>query len=143
MRQFLKFFIALCVATIIVLAIRVFAFTIYSSPVTIGHTLRSGEKVVVNKLCRSREFQKGELIIFTDSGEAPGYAIIGPPQSLGMVIAVPGDTITVRKQRYRIPYRCCDRCQCQDCKLYLVDTGYAQCLVHKHQVVGKARRLFR
>lgn len=137
MRQLLRFLLALCVAVMLVIGVRMFAFTVYASPVTIGSGVHKGSKVVVNKLCRNENFEKGEYIIFTVSGEAPQFAVVEPPQQIGMVVAVPGDTITVEKQRYRIPYICCDRCQCSDCRLYLVDTGGAHKLVHKHQVVGK------
>ena len=123
------------------LIVRIFAFTIYSAPSSIGGKLKEGDKVVVNKLSHCQEFQKGDLLVFTEKGEAPRFAIIEPPQSLGMVVAVPGDTITVNKQRYRIPYKCCERCQCHDCKLYLVDTGCGKRLVHKHQIIGKASSL--
>ena len=55
---------------------------------------------------------------------------------------VPGDTITVDSATYRIPYRCCRRCTCRNCKLYLVNTGQSRVLVHLHQVEGKATRLY-
>lgn len=115
-----------------------FAFTIYTAPASIGKYLKTGDRVVVNKLSHCQDLQRGNLIVFTVSGEPPAFALVGPPQQLGQIIAVPGDVIVVKKQRYRIPYKCCDRCQCVDCKLYLVDTGHSQRLVHKHQIVGKA-----
>lgn len=139
MRQFLKFFVALVIAVAVVMAIRVFAVTIYTAPNAIGKNMRTGQRVMVNKLCRDN-FKKGDVFAFTVSGDAPTFALVGPPQELGEVIAVPGDTITVNKQRYLIPYKCCVRCQCHDCKLYLVNTGNARLLVHKHQIVGKILR---
>ncbi len=141
MRQFLKFLIALLIAVIIVMAIRLFAFTVYTAPVAIGKGVRAGQRVMVNKLCRHSEFKRGDFLAFTVSGEAPMFAIVDPPQELGMVVAVPGDTIAVKRQHYRIPFKCCDRCQCHDCCLYLVDTGNGRRLVHKHQIIGKALSL--
>lgn len=138
MRQFLKFAVALVAAVAIVMAIRVFAFSVYTAPVSIGKELKAGKRVVVNKLNSHKDFTRGDLLVFTVSGEAPAFSLIGPPQELGMVVAVPGDTITVKGQRYRIPYKCCDRCQCRDCRLYLVDTGNARRLVYKHQIIGQA-----
>lgn len=141
MRQFLKFLIALLIAVIIVVAIRTFAFTVYTAPVAVGNGVRAGQKVAVNKLCRHSDFRRGDLLAFTVSGEAPAVAIVDPPQEIGMVVAVPGDTIAVKGQRYRIPFKCCDRCQCHNCRLYLVDTGNGRRLVHKHQIVGKVLSL--
>lgn len=137
MRQILNFIIALCIAVIIVIAVHMFAFTIYTSPVTIGNSLRKGDHVVVNKFNRYGDFSRGELIVFTTKGEAPHFSFLEPLQEIGLIVAVPGNIITVGKERYRIPYKCCDRCQCYDCCLYLVDTGNGRKLVHKHQVVGK------
>lgn len=130
----------MCIAVIIVIAVRMFAFTIYISPVTIGNSLHGGDHVVVNKFNRYGNFSRGDLIVFTTNGEAPHIAFLEPPQEIGMIVAVPGNIITVNKVRYRIPYKCCDRCQCSDCCLYLVDTGNGRKLVHKHQVVGKILR---
>lgn len=138
MRQFLKFIVALCVATLILTAIRTFAFTVYTAPVSIGNHPMAGQKVMVNKLCRHDDFRRGDLIVFTVSGEAPAFSLVGPPQELGRVVALPGDTINVKGLRYRIPKKCCNRCQCDDCRLYLVDTGVSRLLVHKHQVTGRA-----
>lgn len=143
MWQFLKFAAALVVAVAIVAVIRVFAFTIYTVPVSIGKKMMAGDKVVVNKLARSGDFGRGDIMSVTIEGEAHPYSLMGQPQQLGEVIAVPGDTVMVKGQRYRIPYKCCDKCQCRDCKLYLVETGYAKRLVHKHQVVGRAWNIFR
>lgn len=143
MRQLLKFAVALCVAVAVVIAVRMAAFTVCTAPVSIGGQLRAGSRVVVNKLRRCADFRRGDLMAFTVDGSTPRLSLTEPPQQIGMVAAVPGDTITVRGQRYRIPYKCCDRCQCADCRLYLVDTGSGRRLVHKHQVVGRVVRFGR
>lgn len=142
-RQLLKFIIALAIAMAVVVVVRVFAITIYTVPAPLGQGLRTGDRVVVNKLVRSRAPRRGDLIVFTVSGEAPAVSLIGPPQELGLVVNLPGDTIAVSARRYVIPLRCCDRCPCRDCRLYLVETGHGKRLVYKHQIVGKAVPLFR
>ena len=142
-RQLLKFVIALAIAMAVVVVVRVFAITIYTVPAPLGQGLRTGDRVVVNKLVRSRAPRRGDLIVFTVSGDAPSVSLIGPPQELGLVVNLPGDTIVISSRRYVIPLRCCDRCPCRDCRLYLVETGHGKRLVYKHQIVGKAVPLFR
>lgn len=127
----------------IVVVVRVFAITIYTVPAPLGQGLRTGDRVVVNKLARSRAPRRGDLIVFTVRGDAPAVSLIGPPQELGQVVNLPGDTINVARRRYVIPLKCCDRCPCRDCRLYLVETGHGKRLVYKHQIVGKAARLFK
>lgn len=127
----------------LVVVVRVFAITIYTVPAPLGQGLRTGDRVVVNKLARSHAPRRGELIVFTVSGEAPAVSLIGPPQELGQVVNLPGDTIAISASRYVIPLRCCDRCPCRDCRLYLVETGHGKRLVYKHQIVGMAVPLFR
>ncbi|EGN55965.1 hypothetical protein Premu_0483 [Hallella multisaccharivorax DSM 17128] len=142
-RQLLKFILALAVAVAIVVVIRMFAFTICTVPTPIGQELRTGNRMIVNKLTRCHDLRQGDLIVFTVSGEAPAISLIGPPQEIGMVVNLPGDTITVKRRRWLIPIRCCNRCPCRDCKVYLVDTGHGYRLVHRHQIIGKAVRLFK
>ncbi len=127
----------------LVVVVRVFAITIYTVPAPLGQGLRTGDRVVVNKLARSHALRRGELIVFTVSGEAPAVSLIGPPQEVGEVVNLPGDTIKAGRSRYVIPFKCCDRCPCRDCCLYLVETGHGKRLVHRHQIVGKAARLFK
>lgn len=141
-RQIIKFIIALAAAVALVVVVRMFAFTVYTVPAPIGQGLRTGDRVLVNKVVRGRAVKRGELIVFTVSGEAPAVSLIGPPQELGKVLNLPGDTITISGRLYLIPMRCCDRCPCRDCRLYLVETGRGKRLVYKHQIVGKATRLF-
>lgn len=130
MRQAIKVLSALAVAMVVVLAVRAYAFTIYTVPTDISSQLRRGDRVLVNRLSRV-DFRRGELMVF----RAPGDVV-------GRVVAVPGDTIGLAGRRYVIPDICCSRCGCTDCKLYLVSLGHSETLVHKHQVVGRAVRLF-
>ncbi len=156
MKQALKALLTLFGALVIVFIVRAYSFTIYTAPVAVGHTLVPGDRVLVNKWVRAG-FVRGDLLVFSPQD---GPRAVGPESGgrtdgshgwpllrtrcelVGRVEALPGDTITWRGVRYRIPLRCCRRCGCPDCKLYLVDTGHGQLLVHRHQVVGKARRLF-
>ena len=142
-RQLLKFVIALAIAMTVVVVVRMFAITVYTVPAPLGQGLRTGDRVVVNKLARSRAPHRGDLIVFTVSGDAPSVSLIGPPQEIGQVVNLPGDTIAISTRRYVIPLRCCDRCPCRDCRLYLVETGHGKRIVYKHQIVGKAVPLFR
>ncbi len=130
MRQFAKFIVALGVFMVLFLAVRAFAFAIYTVPTDVMPTLRKGDRVVVNKVAHAT-FERGDLMVFHQSARL-----------VGAVVAIPGDTINVGGNRYRIPYRCCRRCACHDCKLYLVNTGQQRLLVHLHQVEGKAKRLY-
>lgn len=130
MKQTLKFVMALGVAILVVFAVRAYLFTTYTVQDNIGHVLRRGDKVLVNKWWRA-PIQRGDLLVFDVS-----------PAAIGQVVALPGDTITLAGVRYRIPVTCCNRCQCPDCKLYLFDVGTQKTLVFKHRVVGKAYRLW-
>ncbi len=130
MRQTAKFLLALGVFVAIFLAVRAFAFAIYTVPTDVTPTLVKGDRVVVNKVTHAT-FRRGDLMVFRQ-----------PERLVGAVLAVPGDTIHVGRTNYRIPYHCCRRCACADCKLYLVDTGRSRTLVHLHQVEGKATRLY-
>ncbi len=130
MRQFAKFVAAVGVFAAIFLAVRAFAFAIYTVPADVAPTLRKGDRVMVDKV-HSAPFERGDLMVFRC-----------PERLVGTVVAVPGDTVSVGGARYRIPRRCCRRCACADCKLYLVSTGRTRCLVHLHQVEGKATKVY-
>jgi signal peptidase I len=140
MKQVLKFAAALCVALVLVMGVRAVAFSLCRVPSDIGRELRRGDRVWVNKLARTANFSRGDIVVFDTSGTPPCISLYNRDEAIGCVVAVPGDTITVAGRRYRIPYRCCDRCGCDDCRLYLVDTGHGCRLVHKHQIVGRGRR---
>ena len=130
MRNALKFVLALIVALALMLAVRAFIFTVYTVPFDLNRQFRKGDRVVVNRLQHSH-LKRGEVIVFGDSIPL-----------IGLVKAVPGDTLTIGRDRYLIPRRCCDRCPCPNCHFYLVHTGSSEMLVHEYQIVGKAFRLF-
>lgn len=130
MRNALKFILALIVALALMLAVRAFVFTVYTVPADLSKDFRKGDRVMVNRLLRTH-FDRGDVVIFGDSISL-----------LGRIKAVPGDTLSIGRDRYLIPYRCCDRCPCPDCHFYLVKTDTAELLVHHFQIRGKAFRLF-
>ena len=61
---------------------------------------------------------------------------------IGRIEKLPGDTLRIGKASYIIPMVCCKRCGCKDCRFYLLKTPTGQQLVHKHQMIGKAFKLF-
>ena len=61
---------------------------------------------------------------------------------IGRVEKLPGDTVRIDTASYIIPVVCCRRCGCKDCRFYLLKTPTGQQLVHKHQMIGKAYKLF-
>ena len=130
MKQALKALSALGIALVIVLAVRAYAFTVYTVPTDISQTLRRGDRVVVNRLSHV-ELRKGELVVFRRRGDV-----------IGKVEAVPGDTVRIGSRLYLVPWRCCPKCKCNDCKLYLVNLGQGWTLVYQHQMVGRATKLF-
>ena len=130
MKQALKALSAFGIALIIVLAVRAYAFTVYTVPTDISRTLRRGDRVMVNRLSHV-EFKKGELVVFRRGGDV-----------IGRVAAVPGDTVKIGSRQYLVPWRCCPKCKCNDCRLYLVNLGQGWTLVYQHQVIGRGTRLF-
>ncbi|MBM6991756.1 MAG: signal peptidase I [Prevotella sp.] len=130
MRQAFKAFIAFGIALLIVFAVRAYAFTIYTVPLDIHQMLRRGDRVMVNRLSQANP-KVGDMVVFNRG-----------VQLIGRVEALPGDTVRVGHNRFVIPESCCNRCCCPDCKLYMLNIGTRHALVYKHQMVGKARRLF-
>ena len=61
---------------------------------------------------------------------------------IGRIEKLPGDTILIDTVKYVIPTVCCKRCGCKDCRFYLLKTPTGQQVVHKHQMIGKAYKLF-
>lgn len=66
MRQFAKFIVALGVFMVLFLAVRAFAFAIYTVPTDVMPTLRKGDRVVVNKVAHAT-FERGDLMVFHQS----------------------------------------------------------------------------
>ena len=127
-----KFLISLVLALLVVWAIRTYVFTVFSVPAGgLPPQLKEGNRVIVNRI-DCDVFIRGEVVVYTDS----------VTYFIGKITKMPGDTIAFDTNRYVIPTVCCKRCGCKDCRYYLVRTANGEQLVHKHQIVGKAYKLF-
>ena len=168
MKIAVKFLIALGLSLLLVWAVRTYAFTVFTVPAGgLPPQLKAGNRVIVNRIdCDF--FNRGEVVVFTDSVFAPdknqgqsqvkvqsqaGSQVqsLAQPQPrkfvseayfIGRVEKLPGDTIRIDTASYIIPMVCCRRCGCKDCRFYLLETPTGQQLVHKHQMIGKAYKLF-
>ncbi len=141
---------------LLVWAVRTFAFTVFTVPAGgLPPQLKAGNRVIVNRIdCDF--FNRGEVVVFTDSVFAPAYVkprstvrdsrkvrkFVSEAYFIGRIEKLPGDTIRIDTARYVIPTVCCKRCGCKDCRFYLLKTPTGQQLVHKHQMIGKAYKLF-
>ena len=159
MKIAIKFFFSLVLALLIAWAIRTYVFTVFSVPAGgLPPQLKEGNRVIVNRLDCDK-ILRGETLVFADSIEfetnevmssytgktvemGHTYKTWNEQYFIGKVEGMPGDTIQVDTSRYVIPNVCCERCGCKDCRYYLVRTSRGKQLVHKHQILGKAYKLF-
>ena len=158
MKIAVKFLIALGLSLLLVWAVRTYAFTVFTVPAGgLPPHLEEGNRVIVNRIdCDF--FNRGEVVVYADSVALPlrnqGYNQ-GRNQSrnplrkqviveyfIGQIEKLPGDTLRIGKASYIIPTVCCKRCGCKDCRFYLLKTPAGEQLVHKHQMIGKAYKLF-
>ena len=160
MKIAVKFLIALGLSLLLVWAVRTFAFTVFTVPAGgLPPQLQAGNRVIVNRIdCDF--FNRGDVVVFTDSVFASvknqgqkqaGTQSQAQPQArkfvseayfIGRIEKQPGDTILIDTVKYIIPTVCCKRCGCKDCRFYLLKTPTGQQVVHKHQMIGKAYKLF-
>ena len=150
MKTAVKFLIALVLSLLLAWAVRTYVFTIFSVPQGgLPPQLKAGNRVVVNRIdCDF--FNRGEVVVFTDSvfapvenqGQSQVRKFVSKAYFIGRIEKLPGDTILVDTVKYVIPTVCCRRCGCKDCRFYLLKTPTGQQLVHKHQMIGKAYKLF-
>ena len=162
MKIAVKFLIALGLSLLLVWAVRTFAFTVFTVPAGgLPPQLKAGTRVIVDRIdCDF--FNRGDVVVFTDSVFAPvkkqakvkgqrqvGNQVQPNPRKfvseayfIGRIEKLPGDTILVDTASFIIPMVCCRRCGCKDCRFYLLKTPTGQQLVHKHQMIGKAYKLF-
>ena len=150
MKIAVKFLIALGLSLLLVWAVRTFAFTVFTVPAGgLPPQLQAGNRVVVNRIdCDF--FNRGEVVVFTDSvfapvenqGQSQVRKFVSKAYFIGRVEKLPGDTILIDTVKYIIPTVCCKRCGCKDCRFYLLKTPTGQQVVHKHQMIGKAYKLF-
>ena len=155
-----KFLISLVLALLLAWAVRTYVFTIFTVPQGgLPPHLKAGNRVIVNRIdCEN--FSRGETIVFDDTVALQPSSLSSSQSSsqpsskasnrasatayfIGTIEKLPGDTLTLDTLRYVIPTICCKRCGCKDCRYYLVRTsGGGKQLVHKHQIIGKAYKLF-
>ena len=158
MKIAVKFLIALGLSLLLVWAVRTYAFTVFTVPVGgLPPHLEEGNRVIVNRI--GCDFlNRGEIVVYADSvalpihnqslnqgrnqGLNPRLKRVIVEYFIGRIEKLPGDTLRIGKASYIIPMVCCKRCGCKDCRFYLLKTPAGEQLVHKHQMIGKAYKLF-
>ena len=150
MKIAVKFLIALGLSLLLVWAVRTYAFTVFTVPAGgLPPHLEEGNRVIVNRIdCDF--FNRGEIVVYADSvalplrnqGRNPRFKRVIVEYFIGQIEKLPGDTLRIGKASYIIPMECCKRCGCKDCRFYLLKTPAGEQLVHKHQMIGKAYKLF-
>ena len=158
MKIAVKFLIALGLSLLLVWVVRTFAFTVFTVPAGgLPPQLKAGNRVIVNRIdCDF--FNRGEVVVYADSVALPlrnqgfnqsssqGFSYrrkrVIVEYFIGQIEKLPGDTLRIGKASYIIPMECCKRCGCKDCRFYLLKTPAGEQLVHKHQMIGKAYKLF-
>ncbi len=142
MKIAVKFLIALGLSLLLVWAVRTYAFTVFTVPAGgLPPQLQAGNRVIVNRIdCDF--FNRGDVVVFRDSVTYQRRKIVAEAYFIGRVEKQPGDTIRIDTVQYIIPTVCCKRCGCKDCRFYLLKTPTGQQVVHKHQMIGKAYKLF-
>ena len=142
MKIAVKFLIALGLSLLLVWAVRTYAFTVFTVPAGgLPPQLKAGNRVIVNRIdCDF--FNRGDVVVFRDSVTYQRRKIVAEAYFIGRIEKLPGDTIRIDTVQYIIPTVCCKRCGSKDCRFYLLKTPTGQQLVHKHQMIGKAYKLF-
>lgn len=142
MKIAVKFLIALGLSLLLVWVVRTYAFTVFTVPAGgLPPQLQAGNRVIVNRIdCDF--FNRGDVVVFRDSVTYQRRKIVAEAYFIGRVEKQPGDTIRIDTASYIIPTVCCKRCGCKDCRFYLLKTPTGQQVVHKHQMIGKAYKLF-
>ena len=146
MKIAVKFLIALGLSLLLVWAVRTYAFTVFTVPAGgLPPHLEEGNRVIVNRIdCDF--FNRGEIVVYADSVALPIHnqrrKNVFMVYFIGRIDKLPGDTLRIGKASYIIPTVCCKRCGCKDCRFYLLKTPAGEQLVHKHQMIGKAYKLF-
>ena len=142
MKIAVKFLIALGLSLLLVWAVRTYAFTVFTVPAGgLPPHLEEGNRVIVNRIdCDF--FNRGEIVVYADSVALPLRKQVIVEYFIGRIEKLPGDTLRIGKASYIIPTECCKRCGCKDCRFFLLKTPAGEQLVHKHQMIGKAYKLF-
>lgn len=124
--------------------------TLYTIPDnTLAPLVKLGDRVLVNRWSyglrisatqwttyariAAKPVKKGDFIAFEATNSTAQRAVI-----LGKVVAVPGDTVTIKKEKYIIP-RGCQMCTCNSLSPYMVNTKKdgGRILVPECDVIGR------
>lgn len=146
MKTAVKFLIALVLSLLLAWAVRTYVFTIFSVPQGgLPPQLKAGNRVIVNRI-DYENFGRGDVVVFTDTvvyqPKNQRRKCVFESHFIGRIEKLPGDTLRIDTMQFVIPTICCKRCGCKDCRFYLLKTPTGQQLVHKHQMIGKAHKLF-
>ena len=76
-------------------------------------------------------FSRGDLVVFQRQGA-----------HVGRIVNLPGDTVVLQGAAYVVPSVCCTRCGCDDCRFYIVSLGVENMVIHTHELMGRASKLF-
>ena len=130
MKQTLKTIVAFLVAAVIMLAVRTYVFTIYTVPADIDRHIVKGNRVgVLHWLCS--DIQRGDVVVYGDS-----------IKNIGKVKAVPCDSVVNNGIINHKPKQCCSTCNSSDCHTFMLVVSGKETLVQKHDMLGKAWRLY-
>lgn len=130
MSNSLKFLLATAIALAVMLAVRAWVFSLYTVSTTdLQPLLQQGDRVMVCRL--ADDYQRGDLVLVGDTA-----------LSIGLVKAIPGDTIREGRLRYLIPHNS-HGCCCKPCQIYLINIGRRHVLLRACQLHGKAFQLRR
>ncbi len=131
MKATLKFLLYLAVAIALMVLLRLFVCTIVTvTDNSLAPQMKAGDRLLVC-LLGSKDFKAGQWVMFTDS-----------LQRVGKIAATAGDTITVDSLQYEIPTTCSTGCDCEGCRIFLVEMGKNRVLVKQKNIKGRAYRLF-
>ncbi len=130
MRNALKFTFALAAAILVMLAVRTCAFAIYKvNDQNLKPNWVKNDRVMVDKLGLAK-LKVGDWVVFRNDSSY-----------IGQIAALPGDTFSLKGNRYVAPRRCCSNCDCGHCAHYLIYIRKDSVLIPLNRIVGKAYRL--
>ena len=146
-----KTLLVVAAAAVLLFLFRATVCTLYSIPDnTLSPMTKQGDRVLVNRWSyglrigasqwnpymriAAKPVKKGDFIAFYAITSTARRAVI-----LGQVIAVPGDTVTIKKKMYVIPHGC-QMCTCNCTSPCMVSTRKdgGRLLVPERDVIGKA-----
>ncbi len=150
MSSTVKTLLIVAAATVLLFLFRATVFTIYTIPDnTLAPTVKQGDRVLVNRWSyglrigaskwtsygriAAKPVKKGDFIAFDVADTTTQHMVI-----LGRVVAIPGDTVTIKNKMYIIP-RGCQMCTCNCVSPCMVNTNRhgGRILVPECNVIGR------